>query len=110
MCLPETLNIMGVPIKVVYCSEISDVAPDKRSICFGHCELEKQEIRVYSGGTFELTWQTIMHEALHLIGDMTKISILSMDSMQKHNELDCLANVLMDMLIRNNLLNIQEEK
>ena len=109
MNLPETINIMGVPFKVVYFKEISDVAPDKRSICFGHCELEKQEIRVWSGGAIEFTWQTLIHEMLHMIGDLTKISILSMDNIQKHNELDCLANVLTDVLIRNNLLNIQNK-
>ena len=101
---PEILNIMGVPFRVVYCKEISDVAPDKRSIEFGNSSLEKQEIRVYSGGADEFTWQTVLHEALHMIGDMTRLDMLAMDSMKKHNELDCLANVLADTLFRNGLI------
>ena len=104
---PESLNIMGVPFRVVYCKEISEIAPDKRSIEYGNSSLEKQEIRIFDGGAIEFTWQTIMHEVLHMIGDMTKISILCTDSVQKHNELDCLTNVLTDTLFRNNLFSFQ---
>ena len=107
---PETLIIMGIPFKMIYCDDIADVAPDKRSISFGHSSLETRTIRIFSGNGDEFTWQTIMHEVFHMIGDLTNIQMQKMNTEQNHNELDCFANVLTDTLFRNNLLRIDAMK
>jgi len=104
---PKSINIMGVPIKIIYCDNLIDVDPAKREAILGNADYVKQEIRVYGGGSIEATWQTLMHEILHIIGDMTKTKMLALDSLEKHNELDCLANVLADTFIRNKLFSFQ---
>ena len=53
---PESLNIMGIPIKVVYCENIADVDPVKRELVFGNADLKNNEIRVYDGSSIEFTW------------------------------------------------------
>ena len=104
--MPESINIMGVPIKIVYLKNAIDVDPAQKEATLGAADFLKQEIRVWDGGSPEITWQTIFHEVLHIIGDIAKLKLLRVDSFDKHNELDCLANVLADTLIRNKLLNI----
>ena len=98
---------MGLPIKIVYCENIADVDPDKRGLFLGSADVKNQEIRVYDGGPIEYTWQSIFHETLHIMGELTKLQCLSIDSQRKHDELDCLANIMADTLIRNNLLRIE---
>jgi len=105
---PDKLNILGIPYSVTYCDNLLDVDPNKREALYGYCDHHTQTIRIYDKDCkIEFVWQTIFHEVLHLIGDNTKISILKNDSEQKHNELDCLANVLSDFLFRNDLIKVE---
>ena len=105
---PESLNIMGVPIKIVYCKNKIDVDPEQKEATLGSADFIKQEIRVYDGCSPEITWQTIIHEIFHIIGDIAKLKILRIDSFDKHNELDCLANIIADTFIRNNLIKVEK--
>jgi hypothetical protein len=106
---PDTLNIMGIPFKAIYCKDIADVAPDKRSIIFGYSSLENATIRVFDGNGIEFTYQTLLHEVLHMIGDLTKLNMLETSNEQNHKELECLSNVLADFLFRNNLIKVGEK-
>ena len=107
---PEILNIMGVPFKIIYCKNAIDVDPAKDIELLGNSSIKKQEIRIFEGNSPEFMWQTIIHEVLHMIGDMTKMNILNTTTSsaweQNHKDLECLANILSDFLIRNELIKL----
>ena len=107
---PDSINVMGINFKITYCNDTADVVPEKiKDKAYGYSFLENHEIRIYDGASLEFTWQSILHEVFHMIGDMTRLSILNTHyNEQKHNEVDCFANVLTDVLFRNNLIRIDE--
>jgi hypothetical protein len=111
---PESLNICGIPYSVFYFDNVLDVDPDKREMLYGHHDLKTQSIRVFDKDCKnEFVWSTILHEVLHGIADITRMSILDIngkDGEQKHNEIDCLSAILTDFLFRNDLIKLEANK
>ena len=103
---PKSLTILGIPYTITYCDKPSDVDINGRDSCWGSCDTWKREIRVYNADKIEDIWGTIIHEVLHAIVDMLKLSILDDEDRRKHDELDILATALNDTFIRNDLLRI----
>jgi len=101
--LPKTLNVMGVTYRMFYYDDIAKGGPDEP---FGFMSTKKGEMHIYTGNGVNFAWSTILHEILHAIGDLARIGILEYDDSKNRNhaEIDCLATVLADVLLRNNLL------
>ena len=111
---PDSINILGRKYKILYCDKPSDVDILKRESLLGQIDYLTRTIRIFDNGrSLNDIWETIIHEALHGIGEALKLDILDKGSVSdqcKHDELDILALALNDFLVRNNLLKITEEQ
>ena len=100
--LPETLNVMGITYRMIYYDDIAKGGPDEP---FGYMSTKKGEMHIYTGNGEAFAWATILHEALHAIGDLARLAILEYDDKNRnHAEIDALATILADVLLRNGLL------
>lgn len=106
--LPKKLNIMGTVYTIEYCSSASEVDIHKRESCQGQIDYWTQTIRVYSSRCKIEQWKTIFHELLHGIGQELEMSMLK--DKDNHDQLDVLASILVDTLIRNGWLEIEADE
>jgi len=107
--LPDKINIMGTPYTVVYCEKASDVDSHGKEALWGHIDYWDCVIRALKGNrpTVEI-WKTLMHEILHGIANSADITCLK--DKANHDELDVLAEILTDTLIRNGWLQVEENE
>lgn len=104
---PSNINIMGINYSIEYCDNAADVDIHKREALLGQIDYWTRTIRVHDNGRSESdVWQILMHEVLHGIADALKLK-LNNDDM--HDELDILASALTDTLVRNQLLNCDDD-
>lgn len=108
MLKPESVNIFGMVYKIEYVDKPSDVDIFKRESLYGQIDHWTRSIRVYNGGRAAVDlWQTIMHEILHGIAEILKLSSLNDDD--NHDELHILALAIIDVFTRNGWLVLTEE-
>jgi len=93
----KSVNIMGIPHKIIYCEQAIDVDPKKREPLWGHIDQWTCTIRVYAQVPDEVILQTIIHEVLHQIADNIHLEI-------DHGQLDEMAGALADTFTRNKWL------
>ena len=101
--LPKTLNVMGVTYRMVYHDNIAELGADEP---YGWMSTKKREMHIWTGNGVNFAWTTILHETLHAIGDLGRLAILEYDEggNRNHADIDALATMLADVLLRNDLL------
>jgi len=101
--LPEALNVMGITYRMVYHDNIAELGADEP---FGWISTKKREMHIWTGNGVNFAWTTILHETLHAIGDLGRLAILECDGdkNRNHAEIDALATILADVLLRNDLV------
>jgi hypothetical protein len=105
---PESLNILGVPYKVIYCEHHTDVDVFKRESLSGSIDHWTKTIRIHDNERpIEDKWETILHEVLHGIAAELHLEFLSKCS---DDELDLLALALNDFLFRNDLIKLENRE
>lgn len=103
---PKSVNILGTDYTVVYCESASDVDVFRRESLQGQVDFWTSSIRVCESRSLVAQWKTVIHEILHAIGECADIAMLK--NKDNHDQLDALANILVDTLIRNKFLEIEE--
>jgi hypothetical protein len=103
MPFPTELNIMGTIYKVTYFDKPHEVDFNKRKSCDGMVDFWIKEMNIYNSGNPVEMWKTIFHEILHAIGEEANIEMLA-DIDKNHQQLDLLSKVLIDTILRNNLI------
>jgi hypothetical protein len=104
--LPNVINIMGIPYKIKYEDNLALVDIDRDTSLWGQIDYQHTEIRVYKDDRpIEHIWITLMHEICHGI-----MSNLGIGSEPKDTEcsIQAWSTVIMDTLIRNNLITIED--
>jgi len=97
---PKTINILGIPYKVIYVDKPSDVDIFKRESLWGQIDYWTRTIRIYDNSQAEEDmWETIFHEILHGIANSLHLKWL--EDKKNHDELDLLALAITDILFRN---------
>jgi hypothetical protein len=73
---PTEIDILGIPYKLEYCDNPSNVDVHKRESLWGQIDFWTGTIRIYVGsGNEEAIWHTIWHEILHAIICSLKIKL-----------------------------------
>lgn len=75
MNFPESVNILGIPYKIIYCENQLDTDIEKRTLLDGQIDFFNKCIRVHKRDNKESMWNTIWHEILHAIIHTLKIDI-----------------------------------
>lgn len=105
--LPNKVNIVGTDYTVQYCKSSSDVNVHKRESLWGEIDYWTTTIRVYKERCTVELWKTIFHEILH--GLAQELNLTMLKNKDNHDELDVLASVLVDTLIRNGWFAVEED-
>lgn len=98
---PEKITIVGIPYKIKYFDNPSDVDINKRTAYWGLIDFWPNEIRVYNPPEqcTEQTTRIFLHEVLHGIAEHMKIKSLQDD--KNHDDLDMIATGLNQVLREN---------
>lgn len=107
MKLPDKVIIFGTPYTITYCDNPAEVDMYKRESLWGQIDYWTCTIRIYKNVTPMVeVWKSIFHELLHGLAHEAKIKML-MDK-DNHEELDLLAGVLVDTMVRNGWFVVEE--
>lgn len=109
MKLPDTVNVLGVPIAIVYCDKVADVDIHHCSQLWGQWGRDDRTIRVFRGSlsTPDIL-QTIVHELIHAINEMLHLKDVEDDG--DNHDLDRLAVTLVDTFVRNGWIVLDDEQ
>ena len=100
------INILGIPYKIEYLDNPSEVDIYKRESLWGQIDYWTRTIRIYNNNRpIEDVFQTILHEIFH--GISSKLNLKLDKDNESHEKLDMLATALSDVLIRNDLLKME---
>jgi hypothetical protein len=100
------INILGREYTITYTDSPSEVDMYKRESLFGQIDFWTRTIRVYAKDQSNYcVLQTLIHEILHGIESELKLECFKGE--RGHEELDTLANALVDTLTRNEWIKIK---
>lgn len=103
------INVLGFEYKIEYVDKPSEVDIYKKESLWGQIDYWTRTIRIYDNGRTEQDiFQTLLHETLHAIEDSLHMTCFEND--EGHNQLDMLAMALADVLVRNNIVSLEEPK
>ena len=109
---PESVEILGIPYTITYCSKPSDVDHNERRSLWGQIDYWKRSIRIYDNTSLANVWDSLIHEILHgLICDLRitgRVDYNDQNSTENEHVIGMLALGLRDVLFRNKWLNIDD--
>ena len=101
--LPNEINILGIPYKIIYVDNPSEVDIFKRESLWGQIDYWTRTIRIYKKDQpIQDVWHTIIHEIFHGIEEHLKLKCFS--EQKGHDELDIMALAFTDTLFRNGII------
>ena len=101
MDFPEWVVINGV----TYSIELAEDTMD-RDEEYGRINFSRREIRIQDQGDSTVNYQTLMHEIMHGLSYHFNLELDDTD--EKHEAMDVLASVLVDTLVRSDILPISD--
>lgn len=106
---PAEINILGINYKVEYVDNPSDVDIYKRESLWGQIDYWTRTIRIYDNGRCaQDIWNSILHEVLHGIETRLHLKCFKSENRERgHEELDIIANTLLDVMVRNGWLDLE---
>ncbi len=99
MKFPESIVVGGVEYQV-HLTQDSVYAEDE----YGRVSFTSRVITIHDQGDKLVNWQTLMHELMHVFSYHFKLD-LDLDDAH-HDQMDTLACVLVDTLVRNRLVRL----
>lgn len=106
MFLPQKVNILGIDYAIIYVDNPAEVDLYKRKSLWGQIDYWTRTIRIYKyKRNSEDIFQTLMHEILH--GISSALHLKWLDDDKNHDELDLLALAMVDILQRNNWIDLK---
>lgn len=101
MKLPSKIEILGVPWKVLYFENASEVDTAKRKSLWGLCDSWTRTLRIYTADRpAEENLITLFHECIHAICDTLHLDDLN----ENEKYVDLLALAFMNILTKNGWL------
>ena len=100
--LPDEVIIIGVPYKVHYFLNLSEVDSDGKEELFGQFDPVACEIRLFSGRPKEAVFATLLHEVMHALEDRLNMEVFTND--EPHYKMDSMMYAFADVFIRNGWL------
>jgi len=97
MKFPKEIKILGIPYKVKYCNNPSNVDIHKRESLWGQIDFWTKTIRIYGDDCYESMWQTIWHEIIH--GIIYTLKIKFNDDRDEEEVVDLLATGINDIIL-----------
>lgn len=94
MKFPSKVNVNGVDYEVQLTQD-SVYAEDE----YGRVSFTSRIITIHDQGDNMVNWQTFMHELMHVFSSHFKLDLDTDDD--KHDNMDTLACVLIDTMVRN---------
>ena len=100
----KELNIMGTIYKISYHDKPSDVDAARQTSYWGQIDYWKRTIRLYKDGIPDIEiFKTLFHEMLHGIMEHGQ-----MQELNTEKNVELLTNLIVDTLLRNNLISVNE--
>lgn len=99
--IPEEIVISGVTYKVELVKDSIDAEEE-----YGRISFQGRVIRIQDQGDSVLNMQTLVHEIFH--GLSYHYGLHLDDDEEKHESMDVLANVLVDTLVRSDILILED--
>lgn len=95
--IPSCVSICGVNYEVSFVGDGYDKDSE-----YGSINYNRLEIRIQDYGDPVLNMQTLVHEMLHAISHHYGLKLD--DTEEKHEQMDVLASILVDTMVRNDML------
>lgn len=100
---PTEINILGIVYRITYVDKAGLVDSTEEEYLSGQVSYRDREIRILDGGSgMGDIWSTMWHEILHALLYEGKMRHL-FNSKRGHEDLDFLAQLISDTVIRNKL-------
>lgn len=105
---PSSINLLGIPYKIILVENASEVDSQGRQILWGQIDFWKREIRILNRGrSKEDMFETLFHEILHgIISELHLKGEIGSDSKENEAIVAVISQTFFDTLNRNNLLNL----
>lgn len=101
MSFPEVVEVCGVPYTVELVEDSIDSEEE-----YGRISFQSRVIRIQDHMDEMVNMQTLIHEVLHAISHHYALHLD--DTEEKHEAMDVLASVLVDTLVRSDILPLSD--
>lgn len=101
MSFPETVDVCGIEYTVELVEDSIDAEEE-----YGRISFQARVIRIQDHKDDMVNMQTLIHEVLHAISHHYALHLD--DTEEKHEQMDVLASVLVDTLVRSDILSLTD--